>query len=406
MMTPQTVLLSPIDAWFFRDGRPYNEGESNQTDVVSQFPPPATTLVGALRAALARKRGWNGAGPWNATLNAILGNGFDDLGPLRFQGPWLVRKTADHANEPLFPMPLNVLGKPVQTNENSEPGWQPACLLAPGPEVECDLGRVRLPSANELMKGLKEPASQWVTADGLSRILRGELPSPGQFCASRDLWQTEARVGLKRKEPSNPDDKGTLYSPRFVRLARDVSLAMTIDGLSTDWQWKNPELLALGGEGRMADCRSVTQLALPMTPLEAIHASHRVAVTLITPLLLPDAYIAAMSQPLWHDAPRRESRRGASSHNVPFFDWPGTTIISACIGKPQSLGGWDSIKREPLPLRPVLPAGSTWFLEVTDPRVLDTILSKHGQSIGSKTQYGFGQILLGAWPSSESGVLS
>lgn len=397
MTTPQTLLLSPIDAWFFRDGRPYNEGEGNQTDVVSQFPPPATTLVGALRAALARKRGWNGAGSWNATLNAIIGNGFDDLGAIRFQGPWLVRQTNGLVNELLFPMPLHVLGKPMQTDEDSEPCWQPACLLAPGQEVECDLGRVRLPSANEPMKDLKEPASQWVTADGLSRILRGELPNPGQFCSSRDLWQTEARVGLKRKDSSKPEDQGTLYSPRFVRLARNVSLAMTIAGLPNK-DWTISELLQLGGEGRMADCRPAAQLKLPIAPLEIIRDSHRVVVTLITPLLLPDSHIAATSQSMWHDAPHHESRRGASSHNVPFFDWPGTTVISACVGKPQSLGGWDSLERRPLPLRPVLPAGSTWFLEVTD---LSAVVERSAQGIGMKTQYGFGQVVLGAWPSTQ-----
>ena len=27
--------LTPLDAWFFRDGRPYEEKEANQADVVS-----------------------------------------------------------------------------------------------------------------------------------------------------------------------------------------------------------------------------------------------------------------------------------------------------------------------------------------------------------------------------------
>ena len=395
MTTLQTLLLSPIDAWFFRDGRPYNEKETNQTDVASLFPPPATTLVGAIRAALARSKDWGGTGHWDTKLNAVLGKDFDDLGMLRFQGPWLVRKSGDRPPELLFPMPLHVLGNPVTQSEDSEPVWQPACLLAPGAEVECDLGRVRLPSANEPRKGLKEPASQWVTADGLSRILSGELPTQNQVIVSRGLWRLESRVGLKRNEEKRVTEQGALYSPRFVRLARGVSLAMTVAGLP-DKDWAMPELLQLGGEGRMADCRAVTQLALPMAPLEIIRNSHRVAVTLITPLLPPDAHLAAMSQSMWHDAPRRELRRGASHHNVPFFDWPGTTVVSACVGKPQSLGGWNSLERRPLPLRPMLPAGSTWFLEVSDP---SAIVERSARGIGMKTQYGFGQVVLGVWPS-------
>lgn len=48
-----------------------------------------------------------------------------------------------------------------------------------------------------------------------------------------------------------------------------------------------------------------------------------------------------------------------------------------------------------MPLRPVLPAGSNWFLEVPDPA---DIAAHAAQGIGMKTQYGFGQVVLGIWP--------
>ena len=40
-------------------------------------------------------------------------------------------------------------------------------------------------------------------------------------------------------------------------------------------------------------------------------------------------------------------------------------------------------------------AGSTWFLEVPDPAA---IAAHAAQGIGMKTQYGFGQVVLGIWP--------
>lgn len=392
MTTPQTVLLSPIDAWFFRDGRPYNEGEGNQTDVVSQFPPPATTLVGALRAALARGRGWNGMGRWDRSLNAVLGDGFDSLGSLTFGGPWLARTAGMGETELLFPMPLHVLGKPEQQQSDSEPQWKLACLLTPGRAVHCDLGEVCLPVMSDVraddtdLNGLKEPSSQWVTSRGLEQILADRLPDVSQVVEARDLWSREARVGLKRCEDKRVTEQGALYSPRFVRLARGVSLAMTIEGLPDGENWKIPDLLTLGGEGRMADCRTLEAMSLPTAPVDQIRASKRIVVTLITPLILPDS-----------------DGSDAGSVNSPqpnqtFFDWPGTIVISACVGKPQSLGGWDSLERRPLPLRPVLPAGSTWFLEVTD---ASAIVERFARRIGMKTQYGFGQVVLGVWPSTQ-----
>lgn len=392
MTTLQTVLLSPIDAWFFRDGRPYNEGEGNQTDVISQFPPPATTLVGSLRAALARSHKWNGTGRWDSSLNVILGDGFDQLGVLSFRGPWLARTPDMGETELLFPMPLHVLGKPGQQQSDSEPRWKPACLLTPGHAVHCDLGEVCLPVMSEVrandidLNGLKEPASQWVTSRGLEQILAGRLPDVSQVVEARDLWSREARVGLKRCEDKRVTEQGALYSTRFVRLTRGVSLAMTIAGLPDGENWKIPDLLALGGEGRMADCRTLAAMSLPTAPVDQILASKRIVVTLITPLILPDS-----------------NGSDAGSVNSPqpnqtFFDWPGTTVVSACVGKPQSLGGWDSLERRPLPLRPVLSAGSTWFLEVTD---ASAIVERFARGIGMKTQYGFGQVVLGVWPSTQ-----
>lgn len=394
MTTPQTVLLSPIDAWFFRDGRPYNEGEGNQTDVVSQFPPPATTLVGALRAGLARERNWDGRSNWATIpeLAKVLGRDFDDLGSLRFHGPWFVR-TEDGASELLFHMPLHVLGR-IKTNDASnEPRWQPQCLLTPGKQpTHCDLGSVSLPVTSAIRakdfasQGLKEPAAQWVTQPGLDLIHRGNLPMAEHVIDARELWRHEPRVGLKRSEDSRTTEQGALYSPRFVRLKPGVSLAMSVSGLPNDWSI--PDLMPLGGEGRLADCRSSADLRIPdflNRHARDFGMTKQIAVTLLTPLL-PD------------DADHERGTVAMPAPNQQFFECSGTKVISACVGKPQSLGGWDSIKREPLPLRPVLPAGSTWFLEVSDPTAF---AERAGSGFGLKSQYGFGQVALGVWPLSD-----
>jgi len=99
--------LTPLDFWFFRDGRPFHQGEAS-ADIESIFPPSAFTVVGAIRAYLARKMGWRD-GKWNNEIAKVLGDG-SYLGPLRFSGPFLGR---EHAGviEPLFSAPLSLLGK-------------------------------------------------------------------------------------------------------------------------------------------------------------------------------------------------------------------------------------------------------------------------------------------------------
>ena len=82
--------LTPVGSWFFRDGRPYNQGESTLADIKSLFPPFAVTAVGAMRASFARSMGWNGKGDWPSDIKEKLGDR-QKLAPLSFRGPYLVR---------------------------------------------------------------------------------------------------------------------------------------------------------------------------------------------------------------------------------------------------------------------------------------------------------------------------
>ena len=381
-MSTRTILLTPIDAWFFRDGRPYNQGESGQTDVRSLFPPFAPTVVGTLRAALAVGQGWNGRESWANELHPILGNGFDDLGQLQFHGPFLVRD-----GKCLFPVPLHLLGHAADHATLAQPFWSPSAFLAPklvGPVLESDLGPVRfpVPIRSKGQRGqLKEPTGLWATAAGYSRILRGELPDAESLVPSIALWKTEQRVGLARNHDRRAAEEGALYSPEYVRLFRGVELATVVEGIPANWLL--PDLIAFGSESRLAHCliRS-DELPLPQSPVDMIRESNRFTVSLLSPLCLPT------------------DSSGRLSLSLPGECFPGVagaTIVSACVGKPVQIGGWNSLKREPLPLIPYLPAGSTWFCEA-NPAALDSILALHGRHIGERTPYGFGQIALGAWP--------
>lgn len=381
-MSTRTILLTPIDAWFFRDGRPYNQGESGQTDVRSLFPPFAPTVVGTLRAALAVGQGWNGRESWANELHPILGNGFDDLGQLQFHGPFLVRD-----GKCLFPVPLHLLGRTADHATLAQSFWLPSAFLAPnlvGPVLESDLGPVRFPVPIR-SKGqcgqLKEPTGLWATAEGFSRVLRGELPDAESLVPSIALWKTEQRVGLARNHDRRAAEEGALYSPEYVRLFRGVELATVVEGMPEDWLL--PDLIAFGGESRLAHCViRPDELPLPQSPVDMIRESNRLTISLLSPLCSPTDSSGRLSLPLPGEC---------------FPGVAGATIVSACVGKPVQIGGWNSLKREPLPLIPYLPAGSTWFCEA-DPAVLDSVLALHGRHIGERTPYGFGQIALGAWP--------
>ncbi|TXD34081.1 hypothetical protein FRC98_19690 [Lujinxingia vulgaris] len=386
--------LEPVDAWYFGDAGPYDMGEASQTESKTLFPPHAPTLVGALRAMLARAKGWDGRSRWNEGTNVdlrleeVLGKDYWDLGQVRFEGPFLTRvQSNSDANEVMVPMPLHILGrmKELDTKEKTEV-WEPAARLRPGNNaVLCDMGRVRLPkiASDKPERGLKEPEGIFVTVAGLEAILRGDLPATSEVVRSRDLWRGERRVGLERERESRTAKEGALYSPTYVRLKPGVRLTMGVSGLPEDWvseKFTLPGLMPLGGEGRMASVERLEGAAMANAPLEAIAENGRMSVTLLTSALLtPDDTTVTWPRP-----------HSALAENIP------GTIVSACVGKPHYIGGWDSLKRKPVAPQPFVPAGSTYFLEDVDAD-LETLRQLHGSCIGRRQAFGFGQVALGVW---------
>ena len=337
--------IEPVDAWFFRDGRPSNRGE-DQSDLESEFPPNASTVVGALRAALARSQGWDGRGSWRDQLTAndndVLGDGFDDLGQLFFLGPLMMQK-----DELLWPMPRHVAGHMIDDR------FQPTVQLAPSREpIVTDMGRVHLPTLPDDWKeqqsrvaGLNdqqqnrppEPhANQWVTTSGMSKILSGQVPDRDNCIGSKDLFEHESRIGIHRDE-----DSPSMYSPRYVRLKQGVALAMAVRGLPEGWSV--PTLLPLGGESRLAGVETLKQN--PTFPALSKSADRSVVIS-VTPARFEDRW--------WGAGPADDSARLSP-------ELPGS-IVTAALERPLRIGGWDSVKGQPRPLVPFTPPGSVWWI--------------------------------------------
>ena len=380
--------LSPVDSWFFRDGRPFNQGEKNQTDVESMFPPFATTIVGAIRASLARSKGWNGHGDWPSEIKDKLGDG-EHLKPLKFQGPYLIRKI-NGIIEPLFPAPLNIIGKEPSFDEVN---WT-FSYLNPGNGIDCDLGNeVKLPAATN-GTGMKRLNGFFFNKDDMQTILQGnELqhinPIRGKrvsrFVQDYDtapspiniLWDLEYTVGIERNYQKRTAKEGAIYSSQKVRLCQNVALAMNASGLTEDLEL--PATLTFGGESRIAYAEKLENpIGIPEAPpLQSSGGVTRFTVTHLTP-----AYF----------------ERGLAGPGEEFYGIHGTKVISACLERPVRIGGWNSIpaRKGPIPLKPFIPPGSVWFCE-SEKEVAEKVRDLNGCHIGGYTDFGFGQILIGLW---------
>ncbi|MDE0225845.1 MAG: hypothetical protein OXP28_12000 [Gammaproteobacteria bacterium] len=360
--------LEPVDTWFFRDGTPFTMGEAPQEVVRSLFPPHPPTVVGALRAALAHGHGWGGRGPWSLEICNVLGDGPDTLGMISFDGPFLLLY-----GQPLFRVPRHIVG-----SANAH-GWRPSSFLRPGDPVACDLGCHRLPEVLSRDHGetdtLGNGNDYWLTRDGVNSALSGCLPRASTIVRARSLWLDEPRIGLRRTASRTAED-GMLYSTRHVRPVRGVGLGVWLSGLPNHWGIPSGKLLPFGGESRLAACREWWADVRFDPSLDRMADTGRAALIALSPLDL-----------------EQEILRGHRALDGP----EGFRVVSACLDRPQRVGGWDSLARCPLPVRSVLPPGSVLFCELSHRDRID----ERGDGlvrIGKRREWGFGLAALGVWP--------
>lgn len=379
------ITLRPVDSWFFRSSRPFVA----QGTLDSLFPPHSWTTIGAIRYHLARCMGWDPSQKWSDALKKLLGDGYESVGELKFLGPHLqiTRKettegTQTETQHTLYRMPLHLLGKLQPQSPGKEDKWCPTTFLTPGDPVGCDLGsQVRLPTPQQAEPGLKVGQGMWITEQGLQQILSGEKPASSAIFAEKELWQSEYRVGLERHSRHHTALEGQLYSTNHIRMQPDCDLRLVaqVTGIPEKVS-KQTSFIMLGGESRMAELsfQDWPQPTLAQTVKDQMEKKGQVVLILLSPLPV---------SPNWKPQPGTK---------VP--DLPMLKIVSACIEKPVLIGGWDSVNRKPMPLRPYLPAGSVFFCEIEDKNNLADLWSKHGQSIGDFAAQGYGQMALGRWP--------
>jgi CRISPR-associated protein Cmr3 len=371
-MTISAFSISALDTLMFRDGRPFNQGDEGASAAQSSFPPPPPGVVGAIRLALAQQNGFDGRAGWP---EAALGSGVNwqaadsQLGPLQFGALRLARqKTSDGTLEYLYPAPLHLaLAKHVKKDAEEH------IFLLPSHEFETDLNngaKVFLPAAPEDYVGVKPLTDCFLTKAGIVAVLNGKVPSQDQVIKADELWSAESRVGIGIDAVTRMVNDGQLYTASFTRPKDDLVVVQPVVGIAESLTFKTC-VQRLGGEHRMAQINHLETLQnLPQRSekFSKPNGKFQYAALAIAPVFLDE-----MPKP------------GTAISGLP------GTLISACTGKPVSMGGWDSQAGTPLPMRQILPAGCVFFMETHEaPTESPAIIGKAGA-------WGFGHVLIGKW---------
>ena len=359
--------IAPTDTLMFRDGRPFNQDDEGAAAAESLFPPPPPTLAGAVRLAIARQHGFPPE-PWPEDL---VGNGVNwqcqttPLGKLRFGA---LRMELD--GTPLLPAPAHLgRGKIAGAGGRAVDSYHllglPERALFSSDMSDPSRGDVIFPMAPPDTKGFKALQDHWLTFDGMLSVLDGSCPVPQDILSPAELYQSESHVGIGIGATTRLVNEGQLYTARFIRLRDGVRLCLEVEGLPEGLEVFNQRL---GGEHRQAH----------FTPANTVETLPQVDPDGLNYTLIAIAPVFLDHEPL---------------PGMTFEGLPGH-LVSACIPKPFMLGGWGSREHGPLPLRPIMPAGTVFFLQCATGETPPV-----GRvCVGLSNIWGFGHCLTGRWP--------
>ena len=381
-MTLKIWQFTAADSLFFGSGKPMNAGESSWID--SQFPPTGLTLQGAIRTAVLYYTNAdiekftqgdpcleNGGG-----LKTEIGDA-KSLGNLDLTGAFIFLD-----GELLLPVPLDLMSNTQQ---------QRALLKPTETGINCDLGNIRLPSIKA--SGYKVSENCYIKSDDMAKLLNGKtddiklIPLLADNPEDTALADKEPKIGLARNNKTRNSVEGMLFAIAPVRPRKGVSLRLRVKGIEENHTPKQAFLQKLGGEGKLASISmSNDDIKMPDAQITEDGENIRFKLVFTQPALmpvdgwLPESFTQSAEQDCW-------TGQLNNSH---------VTVISACIGKPIKLGGWDLKQHSSKTHQAYIPAGSVYFCEAHT-KDKQAILQLHDTKLGNNCQYGFGHVLVGRW---------
>jgi len=389
-----TWKFSAFDSYFFRESRPH--GLLGDTQLSCVFPPPARTIVGAVRTLIGENLNidWGDFSKPTSEfalsneVKSIIGTG-DDNGQLSFSGPWITKNT-----HRLYPAPLYLFKKPESQSGD--------CLrLQIGRAVHCDLGQldesrqfpVRLPELPGEIKGAKPAENIWLRKHDLELLLKGDVCDASAFIGPEKLYGEESRLGIGINQSTGIVKEGLLYQTTHVRPYLDMAIEIDINGGDKHTQLNQESIIRLGGEGRLSAVSVVEQAQeLPAHP-ESDENTIGLILQLLSHANLGDNWLPAGFT--------QEVLNGIVCWKGEIEGVP-LRIHASVIGRAHREGGWDMVNQKPRSVCSLIPAGSAWYCTVENQHTLkDAIKILHGCQIGNDQSLGRGLLAVGLWQNNE-----
>lgn len=334
------IKIQVLDTLFVRDGKPFSMGEENWAN--GTFPPPPSVFYGAIRTSY-----MVGSGLKPKEMNQEK----DESRNLLIQNIYLKLQPSNHSQEKVYlPCPLDLV---IQKGLNDKKAYS---LI---------LEKKSFPSnhpypyylKSDLETVLVTPKGYWMDLDSYRNYLEGakkEFPVEN----ITDYIIQEPKIGIAKSRTLGSIQEGKLYRMSMKRPIH-LSFGLVVEGV-------NPlsPYLKLGAEGKVSYWNEdKDSFEFPKHP---DNLGNQLKIVLLTPGIFQGGNI-----PNWKKTGNLE------------YNWKGFQfkLLTACVGSPESIGGFDVQDNKPKKMYQCVPAGSVYYLEFThgDPNEFANLI--HGKSL-------------------------
>ncbi|MCM8814443.1 MAG: type III-B CRISPR module-associated protein Cmr3, partial [Candidatus Omnitrophica bacterium] len=291
-----------------------------------------------------------------------LGNP-DRKGSLKIKGSFLIK------DEVVFPLPMDLLkGKRENDLHNLTLSKRPEIFIS-----DYIMDKVLICKETEDT----EKIEGYITAIYLHYYLSGR--NSLRFIGEDEIYTVEPKTGITRNDTTKSTMEGFLYRIPMIRLKKDVSIAVLLDGITA---FPESGIIQLGGEGKTARIEKIENNMLQEIEEINLNLENRLfKVYLATPTIFEKGYL-----PKWIDENSLNGR----------YNGIELKLVCCAIGKCKLIGGWDMAKNKPKPSLKAVPAGSVYYFEILDnsdiKKIKDTFHFKNISDVYPEEGYGLALI--------------
>ena len=194
-----------------------------------------------------------------------------------------------------------------------------------------------------------------------------------------DFVEDEPKISIGREKNTHTTEEGKLYRVGMQRL-KDIKIVVEFAGLDAGLDIPEKGLLRLGGEGKAAEYEEIEEIE--SIELPAID-DNLFKIYLATPAIFDNGWL-----PSWINGETLEGEIPETGNRV--------KLITAAIGKPLYVGGFNMKARRPKPMHRAVPQGSVYYFKIPRNGDRSNLERIHGQSISDKRkEEGFGICYIG-----------